>query len=173
MALIVETGSIVPGAQSYASVQDADTYHEQFGNSTWAGSAEVKEAALRRATRFIDSFYRYGFQGTKMQPTQPLEWPRFNVRDPSSGWFLDPSPLPVALVQATCEAALRELVSPGALQPDLERGGAVQSKSVAAGPVSTTTVYATGASGRTVYTVLDEMLSALLTGMGSSRLVRG
>lgn len=171
MALVVEDGTGRSDAESYLSVAAANTFHTNHGNSAWSGADAAKEQALRRATRYVDGHYRARWKGFKRLRTQALEWPRYDVYD-LSGYDVDSDSVPAAVQHATAEAALREIASPGSLQPDLERGGMVQSKSVQAGPVSSSTTYAAGASARKLFSVLDELLSALIRSASTVKLVR-
>lgn len=77
MSLIVEDGTIVAGAESYASVSDADTYLAARGITVWAGLlSPEKEQALRRATDFMKE---YIWKGHVVDTSQPLDWPRQNI----------------------------------------------------------------------------------------------
>ncbi|AZF88138.1 head-tail connector protein [Microcystis phage Me-ZS1] len=97
MPIIVENGLGLVDAESYASVAEADTYHSNFGNTAWASlTTEAKENALRRATQYIDTAYR--FWGEKLSTEQALEFPRRGQ---------DYTLVSRKLVQATSEAALR------------------------------------------------------------------
>lgn len=62
MPLVVETGFGIIGAESYASVAEADAYWGQRGgNPAWAAaSQEAKEGALRLASEHIDMFHLSG-----------------------------------------------------------------------------------------------------------------
>jgi hypothetical protein len=171
VALVVEDGTGRSDAESYLSVADANTYHGNFGNAAWSGTEAAKEAALRRATRYIDGFYRARWKGFKRLYNQALEWPRYDVYD-LSGYFVATDSVPTGVKQALAEAALRELAEPGSLQPDLERGGAIQSESVQAGPVSTSKTYSAGATSRSVFAVLDEFLNAFIRSGSTVKLVR-
>jgi hypothetical protein len=164
MSLVVEDGTGLSTAESYVSVTDADTYHSNRGHTTWTGTDAVKEAALRVATAYIDGTYRRRFVGTKYSAEQALAWPRSGAVD-ADGWPIDEDVIPQALKDATAEAALRELVTPGSLNPDLSAGGAVESKRVKAGPVETETTYRSNATvGRTTFDLLDQILSSILIG---------
>lgn len=193
MPLIVETGTGLPDAEAYASAADADAYHQARGNVGWSGEPGAKEAALRRATAFIDATYRARFPG---YPTngrgQALEWPRQGayVTIPENGrsgasldgrqgyggllsgtFYLAADEVPREIIAATCEAALRELAEPGSLAPDLERGGAI--KSLRAGSVGIE--YAGNAPAGTAFQALDLALAGLLmpASLYSGRAVRG
>jgi hypothetical protein len=128
MALDVETGVGLPDAESYASVETADAYHQARGNAAWTGDDAAKEAALRRSTEYLDGLYRTRWLGQPATPGQGLAWPRASVRAP--GGFLPSDALPKALVRACCEVALRELQTPGGLTPDIFPGERVVSETV-------------------------------------------
>lgn len=100
MSLIVEDGTGRADAESYAALAFADAYHAAMGHAAWADAVpEVREAALRRATQYLDT--RYRFAGAPLNPTQALAWPR------------TAAPWPVKRVQdAACELALRALDNP-------------------------------------------------------------
>lgn len=102
MALIVEDGSGLSTAESYVSVAECDTYFAALGNETWA-DVENKEAALRKATQYIDSQYR--FRGDKGSIAQALSWPRFSVE--YDGYAFPANEIPKRLKSATCELALK------------------------------------------------------------------
>jgi hypothetical protein len=78
MSLIVETGAIVAGAESYISVADASTYHGNRGNAAWGALASdaLREQALRKATDYMTQIYRARWKGYRKDGTQVLDWPR-------------------------------------------------------------------------------------------------
>ena len=128
MPLTVEDGTGLATADSYASRADADTYHAARGNAAWAAaSADARDAALRKATQYLDTRYRW--VGTRLTLTQALEWPRYFVPRIGypPGW---PQP---RVVHACIELALRAL-SVDRLADD--EGRDVLSESV--GPISVT-----------------------------------
>lgn len=122
MALITNPGDLT--ANSYASLAEAATYHSARGNATWTGSDTLKEAALIRATQWIDGRYGDLWPGIRWKLRgQALDWPRVEAYD-RDGTVLDYDTIPVEVLNATCEAALRELVTPGSLSPDVTPGTA-------------------------------------------------
>jgi hypothetical protein len=163
MALIVEDGSVVAGAESYGSVAEADAYFTSIGISTWTGTVPVKEAALRKATAYIDTKYGQRLKGYRKSTSQVLRWPRVMVEDDDVSWgsavYLSDTTIPTNIKRATFEAALRSLTAP--LDPDLERGGAVQSISVA-GAISKT--YFPGAPSGTTFRVIDRLMAEFVFG---------
>lgn len=157
MALIVEDGTVVADAESYASVAYADSYHDKRGHAAWSeATTPAREQALRRATQYVDVHYRARFLGYREDDDQELEWPRLSVTD-ESGIILDQT-IPVQLKHAVCELALRAL--DGDLLADEDRGGAVTRVKV--GEIEQE--YAESAPAGTTYRLVDELLGRLLRG---------
>jgi hypothetical protein len=121
LILIREDGTGKSDANSYASVADADVYHDgHLYASAWTGaSADQKAVALVMATRLIDS--QFQFNGYRTDSRQALQWPREQCLDPDenvaglAGLFWRPDDfvasdvVPKTVVDATCEMA-RELL---------------------------------------------------------------
>lgn len=72
----VEDGSGLSNSNSYASVSDADDYIALRGLTGWATTQSTKEAALVKATDWLDANYRMLFSGVTSKTTQALCWPR-------------------------------------------------------------------------------------------------
>ncbi len=107
MAFVVEDGSIVAGANSFASIADADAYFaDRNTDSAWndLGTTE-KEQALVRGTDYINTTYRLKWKGHKRTGDQSLTWPRSAVVD-EDGFDLADTSLPQSLLNATAEMAL-------------------------------------------------------------------
>jgi hypothetical protein len=136
MALIVEDGTGFPDADSYASVADADAYFASMGNTQWGAASNAnKESALRRATQYLDTYYNNRWQGLRTYARdQALAWPRYDVYDDEDNLIANDE-IPKEIVQATMEAALRELTNPNSLTPDVTVGRIVKKRTV--GPIST------------------------------------
>lgn len=107
--IIKETGSIVEGANSYASLDDADSYFEtRLNSSTYTlATDDIKKTSLIQATRAIDNYLTH--RGYKIHTNQPLAYPRTGVENielyneykhvfPES-----------KLIEAVCELALHML----------------------------------------------------------------
>ncbi len=162
MTIIVEDGSNVEGANSYCGVADADAYHSTRGNATWTETStspdQGKAAALIRATAAIDAKYSGRWPGYRTNGrNQELDWPRTAAYD-IEGNPISGSEIPQEVIDATCEAALRELASAGSMLPDLDRGG--QIRSLAAGSVRIE--YGSNAAAQTSYQLIDGILSPIL-----------
>ena len=153
MALITETGTGASDAESYISVADADTYHANRSNTAWASAANgSKEAALRKATGYLDGNYR--FCGCPTSATQALQWPRIGVR--LNDYPISPNVIPKQLQYACAELALVALSESLTAAIDAQ---SVESKTV--GPISIS--YATPRNGgRKRYPAADDWLSGLM-----------
>ena len=182
MALTIETGLIVAGADSYASVADADTYHTNNGTAAWAlASNEAKEAALRKACRYLDGRYRARWKGRRVQPVaQALEWPRGGVcigetypagnatHDVGFGGeiYIPYDSIPQRLKDAQCELALRAL--DGDLAADASTG--VKREKV---DIIDTEYFAGAVPGQTAYVAVEQLISDYLITTGNVDLLRG
>jgi hypothetical protein len=99
MPLVAEDGTGYANADSLASVEFADTYHADRGNTAWAGfDLARKEQLLRRATDYIRYTFGAAFVGSKASTSQSMPFPRIidyvNVGNP------------VEVQEATAELAL-------------------------------------------------------------------
>ena len=155
MTLIVEDGTGVAGANSYAAVQDLKDYLELRGNEALdlLTDAEI-EPLLVKATDYIELRYSKKFLGMQLNSDQDLSFPR-----------TDFDGLPPRLVRACFEYAV--IANDGPLAPLLEQDGSgreVKSKSEdTAGVIKESTTYAT-TTPRTFrrYPVPDKLIAPLL-----------
>ncbi|SDU02215.1 DnaT-like ssDNA-binding protein [Pseudomonas moraviensis] len=157
----------------YGTVAAADAYHAARANAAWTGDDVAKQAALIRASVYIDGRYRKLlasgvwqslFPGVKTEGRgQAREWPRTGAED-YEGHAIPPDQVPVEVEQATYEAALRELVEPGSLSPDFVAASTVKRQKV--GPIEEEFSVAAGADGaasvRPVISIIDEMIAPVL-----------
>ncbi len=109
LVVVKETGAGLSNANSYASVDDCDIYHDgHLYAEAWTSAVmDKKIPSLVMATRLIDAEYQ--FLGVRAVATQSLQWPRENCPDPDAGDLVANTVVPKAVVQATCELA-RELI---------------------------------------------------------------
>jgi hypothetical protein len=130
VALIVEDGTGLANADSYISVADTDTRMSNLGLTTWATlQTAEKEAALRRATQYMEQAFRENWNGYRLHKTQALSWPRWNVM--VDGYPVDTTSVPVTVANACADLAFK--AAAGDLNADLTRG--VVRKKV--GPIET------------------------------------
>jgi hypothetical protein len=118
----------------YIDVTWADDYFTAMGVTTWAGSDELKEAAINRAYQYL----RY------------LNW----IEQPDED---DPDE---EVMQANAEAALVELVTPGALSTSSDRGSVLQE--TITGVLSVT--YSDSGSSKTDYAAIMNPIKNLIVG---------
>lgn len=119
--MIVENGTGLPNADSYVTVEFADSYFSARGVSGWdALETEQKEQALIRATDFIDSIYQW--YGKKATSEQSLRFPRVNLRD-YEGQVIEG--IPTCLKQAVCDASILSANGTELFQTKNENGDVV------------------------------------------------
>jgi hypothetical protein len=110
MAFVAEDGTGLSTANSYISVGFADSYHLDRGNAAWALATEAnRQAALIRATDYIDKRFGKRFKGWRQTKAQALEWPRLGAFDEDYHTLNGPDVIPRQLQKACAEYALRAL----------------------------------------------------------------
>lgn len=155
MPLIVEDGTLPAGANSFASVADADAYHVARLTAAWADelTAAQKEAALIRASDWLNR--KVAWAGHKATRTQRMAWPRTGVI--TQDGEIAPDEIPAEVIEACCELA-GFFVEQDYLAP-LDRGGDIASLSVDVISIA----YNGTAPAETVF----PSLSGLLAGLGT------
>lgn len=142
MALIVETGAIVSGADSYIGLTDARNLAATFGWSLPVDDTAA-EVALRNGARYVGLF-EPEMKGSRVSVNQTLSYPRqgvsifgFDVPDNSI-----PSPLILAQVAAAVEIG-------AGLDPRASTDGRVVASEQVTGAV-TVSYFNNGNTGATV-----------------------
>lgn len=139
---VQDNNGSVANANAYISLAEFQEYHADRGNSLAAYNDAAQQAAIIRATDYLDQ--RFRFVGEKRQGRlQTTQWPREDVDD-VDGYTV--TGIPPEVKEATAEYALRALTA--ALAPDPTRdasGVPILSKSESVGPVSESTTFAAGA----------------------------
>lgn len=164
-SLVVEDGTGLTGANSYATVAQADAYLRARRRATaWdALDTETKAGRLVMATAYLDAHCRWA--GELMRSEQALGWPRADAGD-KHGRVLSSAAVPAAVRNAAIEIAQAGEIT-------TERTRAATSKTV--GPISVE--YADGydvSQGPGRYAFALAMVSDLVLGSvtNSIRLVR-
>lgn len=178
MSLIVETGAVVTGAESYCTVAYALTHHSNLGNDTWATiTTAQQEQALRRATMYMTQMYRMRWKGTRVQSAQNLDWPRAGVstdpvgfgsaRYPSWQYLVQPNIVPDDIQRACAELAIK--AAAGDLFPDATQKASQET----IGPI--TVKYEQGSAQRAQFAAVEALLAPYLSSLGgvSVGLVKG
>jgi len=169
MTLVVEDGTGLSNAESYASVAFAAAYHASRGNSTW-DDVDDPEVALRKATDYMEATYRLKWKGYKKVVTQALSWPRTYVDQPDwQGYagYVDSDSVPTLIAQVCCELALRT-VSGDELIPDLSPEDFAKRVKVGSLEVE----YAEGGVNSKVYPFVQRKLAPYLQNSGRTMIGR-
>jgi hypothetical protein len=116
MALIIEDGTGVAGADSYVTVAECEAFAVKYYGASLAGSTAKKEAALRRAALFMDSLPWKGHR--TFGRNQGLAWPRKDVTD-GEGQEISEGEIPEEIKDAQHIFARAEFQNPGILAPTI------------------------------------------------------
>lgn len=164
MALTLIATAGAPNANSYATLVEANAYHEAHAYaSVWDDAADdaARERALVMATRLLDA--QVDWVGEIATTSQALAWPRLWAVD-RHGRSLSSSVIPQPIKDATAEYARQLLAGDRTLDRDSDVEGLARVK---AGPVEVQ--FRDGSSGGAK--VLPDAVWLLLTGYGD--VVRG
>ena len=162
MSFTVEDGTIVTGANAYVTVAAYLTYWEDRGVDESNTDDEVIQAAIVKATDYVDR--RFRFKGLRVDPDtpQPLAWPRQEVYD-REGYLLSETVIPTALKHAVIEYAYRAKSESLWNTPTLDQSGTLSSKREKVGPIETEYAYSSGsASTIKPYPAADNLLRDLI-----------
>lgn len=170
--LVVEDGTGLAAANTYAVFADMDAYHSIRGNTDWADATESdKVVALVRATDYIDR--RFDFKGYLANPDdQALSFPRITIYDSEGRDQSDV--VPPQIVDAVAEYVLQVLQDPNNadLMPDLEdqSGKFITMEREKIGPIEEETRYSEDKGTSTVksYPYADRIIwdSGLVSSQG-------
>lgn len=148
MALIIEDGTIVAGADSWVTVAELETYLSAYGNTLAAADEAAKEVLLRKAQRSIST--RLTFTGDLVEQAQTTAIPRY-WPDYIKGFSVASDEIPQDFKDAQCEMAWA--IDQGA-DPFADRTadnavkGSMTGERNKAGPVETETEYAETSRGK-------------------------
>lgn len=163
MALTVEDGTGIYEADAYASVDTVTSYwsartHRSFSDTWTAATSPHKEGAIREATAYLDAMYYLRYRGVaKMSADQGLQWPRADANDDE---FYDLPPLPIQLVNATCELSARAVSEQ--LSPDSDQHQSIKRLLEKTGSVTVETEYMMGEGLEQKFGFIDQMLAPIL-----------
>lgn len=165
MAVVVEDGTGLANANSYASEADADTYTSERGIASWAALAPGdKSSALIRATDYLKA---YTWKGVRAVSTQALDWPRRYVYD-GEGTLVASNVVPAALKKACIELAHRAAAGPLTVDPEYDASGRLPTKIITkVGPIDKELTYPqrgplSGLVGRRKFPEVDVLVTEFL-----------
>ena len=167
MALIVEDGTVVAGAESYITLAAADAYHAARGITLWATMSEAeREQALRRATDYMVQAYRTRWKGWRVSQVQALDWPRAYVPQElyqgGGDAFYPEDEVPAEVRNACAELAYRGAAGP--LMADKSKSAYATREKVDVIEVE----YSAWAPTTENYRAIEAMLSPMLTPTGGA-----
>lgn len=102
MALVIEDGTIVPGAESYVSAAELKAYAAKRGITVPADDSAC-EVLLIKAMDYLNG-YEPRWKGCRVSAEQPLAWPRKGVR--ANGFPLPSNTIPGPLKAGQCVLAV-------------------------------------------------------------------
>ena len=102
MALVIEDGSVVSGANSYVTLAEFKAWADAR-DITYSADDNVLEATILRAMDYIERLY---FIGNKANENQPLQWPRTEAL--IDGYYADATEIPKEVKTALYEATVVE-----------------------------------------------------------------
>lgn len=164
MALTVEDGTGVAGADSYVTIAAIDAYwanrpHTSEATTWTAATTANKEGAAREASAYIDATYGQHFKGQRSGYVQGLMWPRTGAED-AAGYPLPP--LPPEIVTAACELAARAVSA--RLAEDVDQKATIKRFKEKTGPLEEETEYFEGASSKKGFGFVEGLLASILDG---------
>lgn len=157
---------------SYGTLTASKAYHAERGNTAWAEATDSElDIARLRGSEYVDGRFRSDFPGLKSGGREQVrEWPRSGATD-ASGYAIASDAEPIEVEHASYEAALRELVTPGSLLPDVNPAGQVKRTSEKIGPITEEIEYVTPNSPEAMrprIPVIDAIMAPLIGRASSS-----
>ena len=148
--IIVEDGTGIANANSYATLAEADQYFSDTGNLGWAGTDDFKNQNLINATAAIDATYGSRYISELRDNTgQALLWPRDTVWDRHRR-RLNGDEIPQSLKNGQFEMAL--LRQNGVdLYPEGRKDNNLTAESVSIGDISESKTYQKSPTEQAVY----------------------
>lgn len=101
MALIVENGSLVSGANSYVTLAEARAFALSRGVTLSATDATVEVLAVK-AMDYLEALAD-SYKGLRVSYTQALQWPRYDVVPFADGAAIPLDEIPAQLKNAQCQ----------------------------------------------------------------------
>lgn len=175
MAFTVEDGTGIVDANAYCDVAFADAYFTERANASWLGANDIKEAALIRATDYIELRFSHLFLGTPKTTVQGLSFPRISPLVAQLPLFAE---MPIGLKRACCEYAVRALSVKLLPDPVIDPTGlGLERTRKKVGPIEKETRYQYQGAGtiRTIirpYPAADSLLKGLIRSTGGT-VIRG
>lgn len=164
MPLVVEDGSIVAGANSYATLDEIRAHAQERGIILPADNVSLEVLAIK-AMDYIEA-QEAQFQGYRVSDTQPLSWPRTDVV--LHGHVFPVNTIPSELVRA--QSVLAAVINTGVdMLPTRTKPA---KKSVRIGPIATEYALNLGAATAPVVSAVDALLAPLFIRYSGLKVIR-
>lgn len=148
----------------YGSADGFKAYHIARGNAAASFDNDEIEIALLVASEWIDASFASSFPGRKVGlRSQVRQWPRSDAWD-SEGFYIGVTEIPPEVVNATYEAAARQLTTPGVFFKDYTPGK-YRNVSIS-GAISVEYAVGDAYSFQTQMPMINAILSNVLTARG-------
>ena len=121
MALVIENGSIVAGADSFATAAELVTYAANFGR-TIPDTEEAQESLLRRA--YLEML-ALPWKGGIVNPNHTGAWPRYDVM--RNEWLVASDSIP-SQIKAGQMALATEIHADDIDKPELRKGAVTKTR---------------------------------------------
>lgn len=169
MAFVAEDGTGIVEANAYGTVSEFMTYWADRGQDLSDLEGEAVQAALIRATDYMELRFASKWKGIRMFVEQGLSFPRKRIFSREGVEYSNVA-VPKKVKAACFEYTKRALDA--ALLPDPTLNSNIISQTETIGPISTSTTYAGGANATKIqpYPSADMLLSEFITdGVGTYR----
>ena len=165
--MIVEDGTGLPNADSYVSIEFADSYFSARGVTDWTALTQAKkEVALICATDYIDNVFQW--YGKKQFEGQSLRFPRVNIKDYEGEDIVG---VPNCLKQAVCDTALMSANGTTLFQTQNENGDVVSENITQLSFTYSKSEKST--TSKTLYDAINTKLRGLFKDSGNAQIVSG
>jgi len=155
MALVLEDGTVVDGANTFISLASAGTYMGNRTDTNWTtASTTEKEQALIQAGMYLNSL---NWKGQKISRDQAMEFPRQNFYD-GDGFLYATNAIPSKVAQAQVEAALKHLGGYD-LFPTVKPGDKIKRKKI---DVLEKEFFGGASNNKTDFHVIDGLLKGFI-----------
>lgn len=164
IALTVEDGTGLSDANTFVSLVDAKARWDGRGISYSAYADDVLNGALVRASSFLTD--AYSWDGYRINGRdQALAWPRKCVTD-RDGYLVADDAVPREIIAATCEIAIVEAATPGAMNPSVVLSEKVVSEQVGSIRVEYANTYSSAEDSRPTLTIVNDLIDQFLSNGG-------
>ena len=161
LTIVVETGAIVPNANSYISIEDMQGFWDNWGYDYSTLTDAQINLLLYSSAETLDTTYYDNWPGERADDEQYMEWPR-SFAYYQDGESIDSDEIPVELKKA--QAKICYLINAGYdLQPIITTEGTLKSKREKVDVIETEYAYDSNSSAYiNQYTSLSLILVRLI-----------